>query len=578
MNYSRISFLLLFLFFSLITSAQATHRCTGIYQLEFTYEDSLAGTIDFYGTALVGAEGEVELITVLNAVNNHNSPSSSNVSPLIPIGSDGSFDYTFKYGSSVTGTCDNLSMQGTFAWYQEGSFEGTSRYIYLSGKGSFKGRRTTNDGPYKDVAGYYHWEDYVSDTISPLDFRGAYYDVDIIVYPNGFVHHRTTRYYQCCEVFFHYQSIKSNGRVSAFDQNGNLVKQDSNQDFDLSFNQTTNILSLYDVVTTHSKTSPITLSLSRYQSYVSKPNYTSGDFDKDGNADVLWRDQASGSVWIYLMNGTEITQSFNLDYVDTFLEIAGLGDFNDDTQTDILWRNNQTGALLVALMEDTAVASTTSFDLFSDLFWFVAGVGDFDNSGTDDILWRRSDTGENRVTPMSGGSPSSNTGFISPVGLDWDVSAIGDFNGDGHDDILWRNQADGHVWMYLMNSSSYSSTGSHVAYTSLTWDIKDVGDFNGDGKDDILWRNNESGRVWAYYMDGPSIINGSGSNPGEHVAFSSVVWDIKKVDDFNGDGKDDIFWRNDTTGENWIYLMDGVSITQEQSVSTVSDLNWNVVD
>jgi hypothetical protein len=30
------------------------------------------------------------------------------------------------------------------------------------------------------------------------------------------------------------------------------------------------------------------------------------DFDGDGNADILWRNQGSGSTYMYLMNGNAI--------------------------------------------------------------------------------------------------------------------------------------------------------------------------------------------------------------------------------------------------------------------------------
>ncbi|MBF0497885.1 MAG: VCBS repeat-containing protein [Deltaproteobacteria bacterium] len=44
--------------------------------------------------------------------------------------------------------------------------------------------------------------------------------------------------------------------------------------------------------------------------------------------------------------------------------------------------------------------------------------------------------------------------------------------------------------------------------------------------------------------------------------------------DFNGDGKADVLWRNTITGEVYMWLMNGMSISSQGSVATVSDLNW----
>ena len=62
-------------------------------------------------------------------------------------------------------------------------------------------------------------------------------------------------------------------------------------------------------------------------------------------------------------------------------------------------------------------------------------------------------------------------------------------------------------------------------------------DFNGDGKADILWRNAD-GEVWL------SSSNGSGGLNNQDLGLVDGAWTIAAVGDFNGDGKSDIFWRN----------------------------------
>ena len=108
---------------------------------------------------------------------------------------------------------------------------------------------------------------------------------------------------------------------------------------------------------------------------------------------------------------------------------------------------------------------------------------------------------------------------------------------------------------------------------SQNWRIAGIGDFNGDGKDDLLWRNTVTGENYVFPMVGTQILGGEGYLP----SVSNVAWEIVQVGDFNGDGKSDILWRNAETGENYLYLMNGTSIAGEDYLRTVPDPNWRVV-
>ena len=48
-----------------------------------------------------------------------------------------------------------------------------------------------------------------------------------------------------------------------------------------------------------------------------------------------------------------------------------------------------------------------------------------------------------------------------------------------------------------------------MANVSLDWDIAGTGDFNNDGYADILWRNHTTGDVAIWLMNGTSISSGA---------------------------------------------------------------------
>src|SRR6266404_7203278 len=98
-------------------------------------------------------------------------------------------------------------------------------------------------------------------------------------------------------------------------------------------------------------------------------------------------------------------------------------------------------------------------------------------------------------------------------------------------------------------------------------------DFDGDCKSDILWRSSATGNDYLWLMNGLAIVSQGSLNTVDDQA-----WQVQGVGDFDGDGKDDILWRNALTGENYVYFMDGLLIkATEGYLRTVADTTWHVV-
>jgi hypothetical protein len=148
-----------------------------------------------------------------------------------------------------------------------------------------------------------------------------------------------------------------------------------------------------------------------------------------------------------------------------------------------------------------------------------------------------------------------------------------DFNNDGRSDILWRNSVTGENYLYPMNGTSILAGEGYLGrVTDPNWRVAGIGDFDGDGKADILWRNASTGQNYIYFMDGTTIKPTEG-----FIRAVPLEWTVAGIGDFDGDGKDDILWRNASTGQNYLYPMDGLAIKPAEGyVRTVADPAWQV--
>ena len=76
-------------------------------------------------------------------------------------------------------------------------------------------------------------------------------------------------------------------------------------------------------------------------------------------------------------------------------------------------------------------------------------------------------------------------------------------------------------------------------------------DLNGDGKSDLIFRNDSTGQINAWLMNGAAAASTAGFvGPG--------AWTVTHVADFNGDGRADILFRNDD-GTVALWLMNGIT-------------------
>jgi hypothetical protein len=307
--------------------------------------------------------------------------------------------------------------------------------------------------------------------------------------------------------------------------------------------------------------------------YMYTPNsiiatFTNNEASRKDN--ILWRNQSSGQVWLWRLNGLLISKSEGIGSVDLDWDIAGRGDFDGDGKSDILWRNNITGKNYIWLMDGFNYIEGKEVSAVSDLNWKIKAVADFNGDSKADIFWHHTVTGRTYVWLMNEFIKISTKELPTVSDTNWQIMTYGDFDNDGKADIYWRHQLSGTNYIWLMDGITPKSR--YVLNTvGVDWDIVGAGDIDGNGTDDIIWRHSYDGRNWAHLMN-----NGQLNISQQINTVQGTEWQIKALADFDGDAKADIFWHNKSTGQTYIYLMNGVNIDARGFLNSVST-DWQVI-
>jgi hypothetical protein len=301
------------------------------------------------------------------------------------------------------------------------------------------------------------------------------------------------------------------------------------------------------------------------------------DLNGDGRSDILFRRDGTGATWRLLMNGNTVSSAASpYQEPDTNWKIVGNGDFNADGVSDLAWRHVTDGRVAVLLFNNAGQVAQASLVMTeANQAWKIVGTPDIDADGGSDLLWWNSQTGQVWVMLMNGAAIKAQGALHSEPDTNWRIVATGDFRGSGRpDQLLWRHAVDGRV--YLMTAAyaagTFSRSGAIIYQeANAAWQIVTAADFNGDGRDDILWRNSGTGQVYMMLMDGNTIAGG-----GVVYTEPDTAWNVVAAGDYDGDGKADILFYNNTNGRVWRVRMDGLAVLGGAQVYQEAQTLWKI--
>jgi hypothetical protein len=248
-------------------------------------------------------------------------------------------------------------------------------------------------------------------------------------------------------------------------------------------------------------------------------------------------------------------------------------DYNGDGFSDVRWANSATSQEVIWNIQNDQFVSqqTVTYDLFGQPgTGFIPPsspqAGDFNANGTTDLfVWKpfAPFTGQTEIWLYQNDQVSAIIpGPSAAFGTGWFPRIAGDYNGDGDADVFWHNDLTNQnlIWHY--------ENGQFVAQTNLPnstaeWTISPwgSGDFNGDGTYDVLWRNDTTNQnlIWLL-QNGQFVAQSNLPNSDE------TQWDFYGAGDFNGDGTSDLLWHNLATNANLAWQINNAQFVSQSNL------------
>jgi|GEM_PF-4083727 len=251
-------------------------------------------------------------------------------------------------------------------------------------------------------------------------------------------------------------------------------------------------------------------------------------------------------------------------------------DFNGDGLGDLVFRNVKTGEHMLWLMEGDTRVGTVALPTQKGDRWLLGGVADFDGDGDGDLLFRNNNNTRNRIWIFEGSTFVEKVQLPSFKNPNVIVGGVGDFDGDGDIDIWWRQTQFHNNLVWEMDGLKRVGRGRAANHKvdhrkDASWLPFGVGDLDGDGTDDMIFRQASTGANEAVLIKNRAVSS--------TVALPSQAgadWFIGGSYDVNADGKTDIVWRNNSTGANMIWRMNNLAFDAQLSLTSLNDTDWRL--
>jgi hypothetical protein len=207
-----------------------------------------------------------------------------------------------------------------------------------------------------------------------------------------------------------------------------------------------------------------------------------GDFNRDGDLDLVWEDTVTHQVTIWYQTDSLLTGAFGaggtggcpctLGFQEVALEgspqwhVVAVADFNGDGVPDLVFQNTTTSEVVIWNMTGpwgNLPLSLTYAPGTNNAPWVVVGAADFNGDGTPDLLWQDPNNAQMLVWYMTAqGASLLNYALLNQAPSGWTCIGTNDFDGNGTPDIYYQNNTTAAVLVWLMGGTTGTTNLNQV--------------------------------------------------------------------------------------------------------------------
>jgi hypothetical protein len=292
----------------------------------------------------------------------------------------------------------------------------------------------------------------------------------------------------------------------------------------------------------------------------------SGDFDQDGNVDMVAADSNKNRLHLLLNQGDGTFGPVSVLLTKSSAFMVTTADLNTDDRLDLITAHPPNNSVSIFLNAGGG-AFQERVDLAVGSAPRAVAVSDLDQDGDLDLVVPNATSQDVSLLWNQGDGAFAPPVNLPVLGAPF-YATVGDFDGDGDQDLATANQSSGDVSVYLGGGNGTFVGPASFALERLPYSVI-TADENADGQLDLITANEQT--------DSISILRGNGDGTFQEPVHRAAGAGPRFVlaGDLDGDGDTDLVSANRLSQNVTLFFNDAPALVQEslEEICTGLDLH-----